>query len=150
MDSPSKYNFRNRSCATCASPDVELTAVCTTRPESAEEARQAFGAKLAFQDFRAMATSVVSPEIDAVAVVVRVPSHYEATKAAIMAGKHVFTEWPLGRNTSEWPWENTAEARNLQHWPGTKVCKPRWVCNRELVPHCCMSRNRLKPATWAS
>jgi predicted dehydrogenase len=84
--------------ALLASPDVELTAVCTTRPESAEEARQAFGAKLAFHDFRAM---VASPEIDAVAVVVRVPSHYEPTKAAIEAGKHVYTEWPLGRTTGE-------------------------------------------------
>ena len=84
--------------ALLASPDVELTAVCTTRPESAEEARQAFGAKLAFHDFRAM---VSSPEIDAVAVVVRVPSHYEPTKAAIEAGKHVYTEWPLGRTTAE-------------------------------------------------
>jgi predicted dehydrogenase len=36
-----------------------------------------------------------------VAVVVRVPSHYEATKAAIEAGKHVYTEWPLGRTTAE-------------------------------------------------
>ncbi len=84
--------------ALMASPDIELTAVCTTRPESAEEARQAFGAKFAFHDFRAMAAS---PEIDAVAVVVRVPSHYEPTKAAIEAGKHVFTEWPLGRTTAE-------------------------------------------------
>ncbi len=84
--------------ALLASPDVELTAVCTTRAESAEEARQAFGAKLAFHDFREMA---VSAEIDAVAVVVRVPLHYEPTKAAIEAGKHVFTEWPLGRNTAE-------------------------------------------------
>ena len=80
------------------SPDVELTAVCTTRPESAEEAREAFGAKLAFHDFRAM---VASPEIDAVAVVVRVPSHYEPTRAAIEAGKHVYTEWPLGRTAAE-------------------------------------------------
>ena len=84
--------------ALLASPDVELTAVCTSRPESAEEARQVFGAKLAFHDFREMA---VSPEIDAVAVVVRVPLHYEPTKAALEAGKHVYTEWPLGRNTSE-------------------------------------------------
>ena len=84
--------------ALLASPDMELTAVCTTRPESAEAARQAFGAKLAFHDFRAM---VVSPEIDAVAVVVRAPLHYEATKAVINAGKHVYTEWPLGRNTAE-------------------------------------------------
>ena len=84
--------------ALLASPDVELTAVCTTRPESAEEARAAFGAQLAFHDFRAM---VASPEIDAVAVVVRVPSHYEPTRAAIEAGKHVYTEWPLGRTTAE-------------------------------------------------
>ena len=48
-----------------ASPDVELTAVCTTRRETAEAAREAFGAKLAFTDFREM---VVSKEIDAVAL----------------------------------------------------------------------------------
>jgi predicted dehydrogenase len=84
--------------ALLASPDVELTAVCTTQPESAEEARKAFGAKLAFHDFRAM---VASPEIDAVAVVVRVPLHYEPTRTAIEAGKPVYTEWPLGRTTAE-------------------------------------------------
>src|SRR5579862_1317725 len=84
--------------ALMASPDVEMTAVCTTSAESAEAARKAFGAKLAFTDYRAM---VASREIDAVAVVVRVPSHYEPTKAAIEAGKHVYTEWPLGRTTAE-------------------------------------------------
>jgi len=84
--------------ALLASPDVELTAVCTTRRETAEAAREAFGAKLAFTDFREM---VVSKEIDAVAVVVRVPAHYEPTRAAIEAGKHVYTEWPLGRTTAE-------------------------------------------------
>ena len=94
--------------ALMASPDVEMTAVCTTRPESAEEARQAFGAKLAFHDFREMAAS---PEIDAVAVVVRVPSHYEPTRAAIESGKHVLTEWPLGRTTAEAE-ELTTLARN--------------------------------------
>ena len=110
----STWSSQSHFPALLASPDVELTAVFTTRPESAEEVRQAFGAKLVFQDFRAM---VVSPEIDAVAVVVRVPSHYEATKAAIIAGKHVFTEWP---------WDGILpKPRNLQHWPGTKVCRPR-------------------------
>ena len=84
--------------ALLASPDVELTAVCTTRPETAEAAQKAFGAKLAFTDFREM---IASKEIDAVAVVVRVPLHYEPTKAAIEAGKHVYTEWPLGRTTAE-------------------------------------------------
>ena len=94
----STWSAQSHFPALMASLDVEMTAVCTTRPESAEEARQAFGAKLAFHDFREMA---VSTEIDAVAVVVRVPAHYEPTKAAIEAGKHVFTEWPLGRTTAE-------------------------------------------------
>ncbi len=99
--------------ALLASPDVEFTAVCTTRPESAEEARQAFGARLAFHDFREMAAS---PDIDAIAVVVRVPSHYEPTKAAIEAGKHVYTEWPLGRNTAE-----AVELANLAREKGVQT-----------------------------
>jgi len=37
---------RSHLPAIVASPDFELTAVCTTRPESAEEAAKAFGARL--------------------------------------------------------------------------------------------------------
>jgi predicted dehydrogenase len=77
---------------------VELTAVCTTKADTAEAARRAYGARLAFDDYRKM---IASPEIDAVAVVVRVPSHYTPTKAALEAGKHVYCEWPLGRTTAE-------------------------------------------------
>jgi predicted dehydrogenase len=94
----SSWSVQSHYPALLASPDVEFTAVCTSRPESAEEAKQKFGAKLAFHDFREM---MLSPDIDAVAVVVRVPLHYEPTKAAIEAGKHVYTEWPLGRTIAE-------------------------------------------------
>src|SRR6188508_2422796 len=92
------WSSRSHLPAVQASGDVELTAVCTTRADSAEAARQAYGARLAFDDWRKL---VASPEIDAVAVVVRVPSHYEPTRAALEAGKHVYTEWPLGRTTAE-------------------------------------------------
>src|SRR6185437_8263240 len=84
------WSSRSHLPAVRASADVELTAVCTTRADSAEAARAAYGARLAFDDWRKM---VVSPEIDAVAIVVRVPSHYEPTKAALEAGKHVYCEW---------------------------------------------------------
>jgi predicted dehydrogenase len=84
--------------ALMASPDVELTAVCTTQPESAAEALKKYRATFAFHDYREM---MASPQIDAVAVVIRVPRHYEVTKAAIDAGKHVYVEWPLGRTTAE-------------------------------------------------
>src|SRR5438309_10792621 len=92
------WSSRSHLPAVRASAEVELTAVCTTRADSAEAARQAYGARLAFDDYRKM---VASPEIDAVAIVVRVPSHYAPTKAALEAGKHVYCEWPLGRTTAE-------------------------------------------------
>jgi len=81
------WSARSHLPAVRASGDVELTAVCTTRADSAEAARQAWGARLAFGEWRQM---VASPEIDAVAIVVRVPSHYTPTKAALEAGKHVY------------------------------------------------------------
>src|SRR5256885_10587987 len=92
------WSSRSHLPALQASADVELAAVCTTRADSADAARQAYGARLAFDDWRRM---VASPEIDAVAVVVRVPSHYEPAKAALEAGKHVYCEWPLGQTTAE-------------------------------------------------
>src|SRR5258707_10789056 len=92
------WSARSHLPALQASTDVELTAVCTTRADSAEAAREAWGARLAFEDWSKM---IASPEIDAVAVVVRVPSHYAPTKAALEAGKHVYCEWPLGRTTAE-------------------------------------------------
>jgi predicted dehydrogenase len=92
------WSSRSHLPALQDSDDFELTAVCTTRTDSAEAARQAYGAHLAFDDYRKM---VESPEIDAVAVVVRVPSHHAAVKAALEAGKHVYCEWPLGRTTAE-------------------------------------------------
>jgi predicted dehydrogenase len=92
------WSARSHLPAVLASPDVELTAVCTTKAASAEAARQAYGARLGFDDYRKM---IASPEIDAVAVVVRVPSHYAPTKTALEAGRHVYCEWPLGRTTAE-------------------------------------------------
>ena len=73
------WSARSHLPALQPSSGVELTAVCTTKADSAEAARRAWGARLAFDDYRKM---VASPEIDAVAVVVRVPSHYAPTKPA--------------------------------------------------------------------
>jgi predicted dehydrogenase len=92
------WSARSHLPALRASAEIELTAVCTTRAETAEAARQAWGAHLAFDDYRRM---IDKAPIDAVAVVVRVPSHYAPAKAALDAGKHVYCEWPLGRTTAE-------------------------------------------------
>ena len=84
--------------ATQAATDWELTGACTTRMETAEESARQYGAKIPFDDYHTM---LAHPDIDAAAVVLRVPTHYEITKDVINAGKHVFTEWPLGKTTDE-------------------------------------------------
>ena len=81
-----------------ALPDYELKAVCTAHAETARASAEKFGAELAFHDFEAMAAH---PEVDLVAVVVRVPLHRQLVMAAVEAGKPVCCEWPLGANLAE-------------------------------------------------
>jgi predicted dehydrogenase len=81
-----------------ALPEFEITAVCTTRQESAEAAARRFRVPLAFADPAKLAQH---PDVDLVTVSVKVPDHYAPVMAAIEAGKHVYCEWPLGRNTDE-------------------------------------------------
>jgi predicted dehydrogenase len=75
-----------------------ITAVSTTRLESARETAEQVGAAHAFADARELAAS---DEVDVVVVSVRVPYHHELVSIAIDAGKHVFCEWPLGASTDE-------------------------------------------------
>ena len=84
--------------ALAAHPDFELAAVCTTRQESAAEAQAAYQAGSAWDDYRRM---LAEGNLDAATISLRVPRHYEPTMAALRAGKHTFTEWPLGRTTAE-------------------------------------------------
>jgi len=44
---------------------------------------------------------VSQPDIDVVAVTVKVPHHREIVSAALDAGKTVYCEWPLGRDTDD-------------------------------------------------
>jgi predicted dehydrogenase len=81
-----------------ALPGLEISAVCTTRQESAEAAARHFGIPLAFSDPEKLARH---PDVDLVTVCVKVPDHYGPVMAAIDAGKHVYCEWPLGRDTDE-------------------------------------------------
>src|SRR5580693_3321226 len=81
-----------------ALPDFEISAVCTTRQDSADAAARHYGLPLAFCNAEKLAQH---PDVDLVTVSVKVPDHYASVMAAIDAGKHVYCEWPLGRNTDE-------------------------------------------------
>jgi predicted dehydrogenase len=92
------WSMRAHLPALRALPDYELTAVCTSRPETAAESAAHYGARLAFHDYHAM---VRHPDIDLVSVSVRVPLHHAMVMAALHAGKHVYCEWPLGATLAE-------------------------------------------------
>jgi predicted dehydrogenase len=79
-------------------PEYEVVALCTAHPETAQESAKAFGVPLSFHRHEELLSH---PDIDAVAVVVRVPLHHRLTMDVLRAGKHVYTEWPLGANTRE-------------------------------------------------
>src|SRR5438067_3656036 len=99
-----------------ALPEFEISAVCTTRQESAGAAARQFGARLAFSDAEQLARH---PEIDLVTVSVKVPDHFRPVMAAIEAGKHVYCEWPLGRNTGEaMEMLDAAQRRGVRHAVG--------------------------------
>src|SRR5207302_3183686 len=80
------------------SDDFEITALSTTRRESADAASKLFGVPVAFDNHQEL---VNSPAVDVVAVTVKVPHHLELASAAIEAGKAVYCEWPLGNGLKE-------------------------------------------------
>ena len=77
---------------------IEMAALCTSRPESAAAAAKAHRVDRAYHDINEL---VAQPDIDIISTVVRIPNHYEVVMAALNAGKHVYCEWPLGASLAE-------------------------------------------------
>jgi len=99
-----------------ALPQFEITAVCTASQQSAEASARQYGVPLAFSDPDKLARH---PDVDLVTVSVKVPDHYQPVMAAIEAGKHVYCEWPLGRNTdAAMTMLGAAERRGIRHVVG--------------------------------
>jgi predicted dehydrogenase len=81
-----------------ALPEFEITAVSTSRQETADETAKHFGIPHAFADPSKM---VQHPEVDLVSIRVRVPFHHQLGMAALNAGKHPYFEWPLAATTEQ-------------------------------------------------
>ncbi|MFC4135863.1 Gfo/Idh/MocA family protein [Hamadaea flava] len=81
-----------------ALPQYDITAVATSRAESAQRAAARFAVPHAFTDARQLAEH---PDVDLVVVTVKVPAHAELVDAALDAGKHVYCEWPLALTAEE-------------------------------------------------
>lgn len=79
-------------------PGYSLHAIAGRGQAMADAAASAWGAARAYGDSLAM---VRDPEVDVVAVTCKVPEHRAIVLAALEAGKHVYCEWPLGRDLAE-------------------------------------------------
>jgi predicted dehydrogenase len=80
------------------SDDFEITALSTSRRESADVASKLFGVPLAFDNHHDLVNSAT---LYVVAVSVKVPHHLELATAALDAGKAVYCEWPLANGLDE-------------------------------------------------
>ena len=77
---------------------LELVAVAAGDQAKAVAAAKAFGATRGYASGLEL---IQDPAVDIVTVAVNVPDRRELVLAAIAAGKHVYCEWPLGKNLSE-------------------------------------------------
>ncbi|GAB2550225.1 Gfo/Idh/MocA family protein [Nocardia heshunensis] len=84
--------------ALTALEEFEVTAVATTGQASADRVAAAHGVRHAFAD----AGQLIShPDVDLVVVSVKASGHAALIRAALAAGKHVVSEWPLGVDAEE-------------------------------------------------
>ena len=79
-------------------PGLELGAVVAGSQQKSDAAAQAFGAKAAYATAQEL---FQDPRIAIVSIAVKVPDHRDLVLGALAARKHIYCEWPLGRDLAE-------------------------------------------------
>jgi predicted dehydrogenase len=77
---------------------ANVVAVCDKHPAAQKRAKHSYPGVEVYSDANEI---LRSPDIDAVAVVTPVWTHFELAKAALLNGKHVFLEKPLTSNAAQ-------------------------------------------------
>ena len=77
---------------------LRLVAVCDLIKERAEKAQKEYNIPKLYDTMEEL---FADPEIDIVLNLTRPYQHYEVSKAALLAGKHVYSEKPLGADLAE-------------------------------------------------
>lgn len=77
---------------------VEVVAVSSRSLEKAEQLAAEHGIAHAFDDYEQL---VSHPDVDLVVVPAPAPEHAKLVKAAVAAGKDVYSEWPLTTSTAD-------------------------------------------------
>jgi len=78
--------------------EAKVVAICDKSAASRRKAEKMYSGVLVTDDVNELMTS---PDIDAIAVVTPVWTHYELAKAALENGKHIFVEKPFTSNSAQ-------------------------------------------------
>lgn len=79
-------------------PDVELTVVANSTPESSAAVARAFGFKRVANDWRAV---VDADDVDAIVIGTRTEAHFEMIPPVLAAGRHVLSMNALSRTAAQ-------------------------------------------------
>src|SRR6267378_5837509 len=139
-----------------ALPNYEIRGLSAHNAETARKAGEVFGVSAVFSDHEQL---VAQPDIDLVAVTVKVPHHRELVSAALAAGKAVYCEWPLGRDLEEGRrWLRSLPSKACTRWSGCRRARPRQSSSSRSCSATDMSARSCRrqwsgsrfPATWWS
>lgn len=96
--------------------EFEIVAVSSRKRETAEKTAAQFNIPHVFGGEQGL---IDDPDVDLVAVVAPAPEHARLVKAAIAAGKDVYSEWPLTTSTADSEeLLSLAEAKGVRHIVG--------------------------------
>jgi UDP-N-acetylglucosamine 3-dehydrogenase len=79
-------------------PDIELTALCTRRPERLAEIADRLGVEKRYTDYHQL---LADPDVDSVSVTTHFYDHRQITIDALRAGKHVLLEKPMAPTVAD-------------------------------------------------
>ena len=78
--------------------EMKIVGLCDLIPERAQSAAEKYGIGKVYKD---MHEAFADPEVDIILNITRPYQHYEVSRQALLAGKHVYCEKPLGASFEE-------------------------------------------------
>lgn len=120
--------FTGRGCwaavshlpALLQSPEYEIVALANSSVESAKRSIAAQGLPESTKAYGSVDDLADDPDVDLIIVSVKVESHYELVKPALLKNKNVFVEWPMAATAEVEELAALAKKNNVQAFVGVQ------------------------------